>query len=95
MSSDNSINQITFSKIAAIDSYSASENITVPEDSVLYKNLFVCFKGGSVGGSHAESNHVLSLRSVSLTGTTLTVAVSCPANYSVTPHWSADIYYCQ
>lgn len=48
-----------------------------------------------MGGSHAESNHVLSLRSVSLTGTTLTVAVSCPANYSVTPHWSADIYYCQ
>lgn len=91
--SNNSVNQTTFSKIAAIDSYSASENITVPEDSVLYKNLFVCFNGGGVGGSHAESYHILSLRTVSLTGTTLTVSVYYPVNYSVTPHWSADIYY--
>lgn len=65
----------------------------MPEDAILYENLFVCFLGGSVSEQLASNAHQIRIQNATITGNTLTISVYYPANTAATPHWYAEVYY--
>jgi len=72
------------------------DTCSVPSDAVLYKNLFVCFMGGTVNEDYPGSTqHTLSIQNISVQNSTLTIDTYYPCNNPSTVRWSADVWYAE
>lgn len=84
----------SFTKIYSFNSTQEISTCSVPEDAVLYENLFVCFNGGTVNEDYPGSTqHTLSIQNISVQNGTLTIDTYYPCNKPATVRWSADVYY--
>ena len=83
-----------FTKIYSFNSTQEVATCLVPEDAVLFENLFVCFNGGTVTEEYPGSTwHTLSIQNISVSNNILTIDTYYPCNKAATVSWSADVYY--
>jgi len=66
----------------------------VPENAVLYENLFVCFNGGTVTEDYPGNMwHTLSIQGIYLENGILKIDTYYPCNYPATVRLYADVWY--
>ena len=86
----------SYTKIYSFNSTQEVSTCSVPEDAILYENLFVCFNGGTVTENYPGNTwHTLSVQNISVQNGTLTINTYFPTNHGATVVWSADVWYAE